>query len=396
MSAPEDRNQAAPAQCILCGKCLAVCPLLAATGREELAPRAKARLAARLLEHPEALDGRDAAQLAALCLGCGRCVQACGQGVEPPAIVARLRAAHPGWREWLWKQWIGRAEKIWPPAFKAGKYLGRAPESLFPGRFGALLKSLRGLDRPHLDAYVRLTARPKELDTAVTQADGPCEVLLFSGCAGRFARPDWDASARRLLAFLGLPRLEADFACCGSTLGSAGLLAEQRAARERNVEIWRAAGRPPLLAYCASCVQGLARYAGEPELFEDAGEAALWRARVMPLSRLLKSARFVVSDDAPGVVGYHRPCHASEPDEDFALLRAALGGRLHPLPDQCCGFGGPLRLAAPELADAVAARRAESLGSAEQVLTGCTACALELASDAPESTATGHWLEIFM
>jgi glycolate oxidase iron-sulfur subunit len=378
--------------CILCGKCLSVCPLLGATGREELAPRAKARLAEHLLDRPEELDGRDAARLAALCLGCGRCAEACAQGVEPASLVARLRAAHPGWREWLWKQWISRAETLWPAAFRAGKFLGRTPEGLFPGRFGALLKSLRGLDRPRIHAYVRVAAVPESAPEGIGEAR---EVLLFSGCTGRFARPDWDAAARRLLAGIGLPRIEADFACCGSTLGGAGLLNEQASARRRNVEIWRAAGRPVLVAYCASCVRGLAEYAADAALFADGDEAALWAVRVTPLARLLKSARFVVSENAPRAVGYHRPCHAPEPDEDLALLRAALGGRLRPLPDRCCGFGGALRLAEPALAEAVSARRAADLAGAEQLLTGCTACALELASIAPETTRAGHWLEVF-
>lgn len=396
-------------QCILCGKCLAVCPLLAATGREELAPRAKARLAASLLEHPESLDGRDAAQLASLCLGCGRCSEACGQGVQPPSVVARLRAAHPGWREWLWKQWIERAERLWPMASTAGKILGRAPQALFPGRFGLLLKSLQGLDRAPLHAYVRVAAFPalaevvpqtSAISSAATSAVTPAtnEALLFSGCAGRFAKPHWDAAAQKLLAGLGLRRIEADFACCGSTLGTAGLLDEQDNARKRNVEIWLAAGRPLLVAYCASCVRGLADYARQPDaavLFANTEEAALWLQRVTPLARLLKSARFVVSEDAPKTVGYHRPCHAPLPDEDAVLLQAMLGERLEQLPDQCCGFGGPLRLAAPELADVVATRRAEALADQEQVVTGCTACAMQLAATASEKTSTGHWLELF-
>lgn len=402
-AAGESRTRNAPRsaadgdpRCILCGKCLAVCPLVGATGREELAPRAKARLAANLLDHPERLRIADAARLGSLCLGCGRCAEACSQGVRPARLMARLRSEHPGWREWLWKQWIGRAERLWPAAFSTGKFLGRAPEALFPGRFGVLLKSLRGLDRPRTDAYVRITAFPEPAPEA---AGSSREVLLFSGCAGRFARPDWDVAARRLLAGLGLRRIEADFACCGSTLGGAGLLDEQRAARERNVALWRAAGRPPLVAYCASCLRGLSDYADAadaPELFEDAAEAACWAARVTPLARLLKSARFVVSEDAPEAVGYHRPCHAPDPDEDAALLRAALGGRFRPLPDRCCGFGGALRLAAPELAEAVAQRRAGDLAGLPLVLTGCTACALELAACAPQSTLAGHWLELFL
>lgn len=401
-------------ECILCGKCLSVCPLVAATGREELAPRSKALLASMLRQRPDALNGVAAARLASLCLGCGRCAEVCAQGLRPAETVARLRAEHPGWREWLWKQWIQRAETLWPLARHTAGSLDRSPLRLLaqkpePGRLGLMVKSLCGLDRSPMRAYLSLRDVPEPqdvmvrsgLDMAVPEG-GPTAVaadaltsgvLLFSGCAGRHLRPEWDDTARALLAAMGLQRIHADFACCGSTLGTAGLFAEQRAARERNLEIWRAGGRGLVLTYCASCLHGLRAYADEPELFHGPAEVALWRRRVAPLSRLLKSVRFMVSDDAPQSVGYHRPCHTRGTDHDAALLRAVLGGRFRALPDRCCGFGGPLRLADPESADKVARQRVLDLDGLPQVLTGCTACALQLAASAPKTTITGHWLD---
>lgn len=415
-----DKEERGP-ECILCGKCLSACPLVEATGREELAPRSKVRLADFLQEQPGTLDEQDAARLASLCLGCGRCARVCAQGLEPARIVAGLRAAHPGWRQWLWKQWIDRASTLWPLARRSGGMLDRAPlRSLArrpePGRLGLLLKSLQGLDRCPMRAYVSLREAPEPMEVLARSgvdaqapdvagewpgpsiqsgADLAQGVLLFSGCAGQHLRPEWDAKARSLLVALGWRRTHAEFACCGSTLGTAGLFAEQHTARERNLEIWRAGGRGLVVAYCASCLNGLWAYVQEPELFVDGREAALWRERVVPLARLLKFGRFMVSDDAPEVAGYHRPCHVCGADHDAALLRTVLGSRLRELPDRCCGFGGPLRLADPALADAVARRRAADLAGLPQVLTGCTACALQLAASAPEQTTTGHWLDIF-
>ena len=107
--------------CILCGKCLEVCPLLAATGREELGPRAKADLCAMLAGDDSLLRGEDAARLAGLCLGCGRCRKVCSQGVDVPGLVAALRGAHPDFRGWLWKTWLTHARELWAAGSTAAR-----------------------------------------------------------------------------------------------------------------------------------------------------------------------------------------------------------------------------------------------------------------------------------
>lgn len=371
-------------ECVLCGRCLEVCPLLAATSREELGPRAKAFLAQRLTEAPRELAACSAAELAGFCLGCKRCVKVCPQGVDVPGIVAGLRAGHPDFKSWLWKVWLTRAGLLWPVAVKTASAW---PESMRPGKLGLLLKMLDGAK-----AGNRLSARlePEEFPGGFKRR----RAVLFSGCAGKNLCPQWDKAARVLCKGLELDMAEADFGCCGSSLDAAGHADAWSDAAKGNIRAWRDAGRSLVIVYCASCLHGLRGYG--PELFEDRAEQEQWGKALTPLSRCLKEGRFVLSKDAPGVMSYHRPCHVDETDFDHIFLKAALGGVLSgTVSDRCCGFGGVMRLGAPQLCAEVAAKCWEAMPGAAEVLTGCTACALQLKATAPEGIRAGHWLELF-
>ena len=119
-------------ECILCGRCLDVCPLFQATGREELSPKAKHYLNKVLETRPGALHTRPAAHLASLCLACGRCEKECPQGLSGPAVVASLREKHAGWEAWLWKTWVERGGVLWPAL---GALSRLAPDGLAGERF---------------------------------------------------------------------------------------------------------------------------------------------------------------------------------------------------------------------------------------------------------------------
>jgi glycolate oxidase iron-sulfur subunit len=366
--------------CILCGKCLEVCPLLAATGREELGPRAKADLCALLAGDDSLLRGEDAARLAGLCLGCGRCRKVCSRGVDVPGLVAALRGAHPDFRGWLWKTWLTHARELWAAGSAAARLV---PERWRPDKLGPLLKMLAGLKGgPGLDPFLTPTAFP----------DGHRgrKVLFFAGCTATHVQGRWLTSALALLDGLGVEVLPGDFGCCGGGLRAAGFAAEAGDMATRNFEVWRAAGRPGVVTLCASCLSGLA--AAGRMLSGD--EADAWADALTPLSTLVRSVSFRLSDDAPERVGYHRPCHADAGDSDYLLLREALGERLVAATDkECCGFGGVMRLVRPGLGDQVNGRCWERLGEAATVLTGCSACAAQLTATAPAGVRVGHWLE---
>ncbi len=407
----EDQKPRQP-DCVLCGCCLEGCPLLAATGREELSPRAKALLAGPSKFKAANMDGglpeADVAALTGLCLACGRCEKLCPQGVKVPALMAAMRSSHPDFRQWLWKQWITRLGPFWSLAARGAAL---TPEAFVPAQFSLALKGLKGL-RPGagLAPWLTITKFPMQ---AFAEKYGQRPVALFDGCVGRGPRAVWAKTARRLLAGLGANVVEARFSCCGSTLGVAGLPQDQAQARRENIQAWREAGRPLLVTYCATCRKGLADYAG-CGLFADADEEKAWASSLTPLSVLLagatakagRGASSFSGRGAPTVVGYHRPCHADAGDADFKLLSGLLGTRLRtPAKGGCCGFGGIMQLGAPQLSAMVGGQCWDTLDAAlgfsaapqvtpAYVLTGCSGCAMQLLATAPENARVGHWLEI--
>jgi glycolate oxidase iron-sulfur subunit len=62
----------------------------------------------------------------------------------------------------------------------------------------------------------------------------------------------------------------------------------------------------------------------------------------------------------------------------------------------CCGFGGSLKLSAPELSDQVAKRCIDFYApqQGEMMLSGCAGCVIQLRAGAPAGVGVGHWLEI--
>jgi len=399
-----------PAGCVLCGCCLEGCPLLALTGREELSPRAKALLAGPSRFNPAnlpegGLREADVAALTGLCLACGRCEKLCPQGVKVPALMAAMRAAHPDFKQWLWKQWVTKLTPFWSLAAQGAAAM---PEAFAPASFGLALKGLKGL-RPGkgLKPWLTITEFPVQ---AYRQKHGDRAVAVFDGCVGSGPRSVWAKTARYLLRGLGVTPVSARFSCCGATLGTAGLPQEQVQARRANVSAWREAGRPMLVTYCATCRKGLAEYEATSGLFADADEEAQWRAALMPLSALLLGVEAKAGRGAPAVVGYHRPCHADLGDglgdPDQTLLSSLLGEQLRtPAKGGCCGFGGILQLAAPQLSEGVGRACWETLdatlggaGAPEAapayVLTGCSGCVMQLSATAPLEGRVGHWLEI--
>jgi len=366
--------------CILCGKCLEVCPLLAATDREELSPRAKADLV-RLLDGDEALlRSEDVARLTSLCLGCHRCKSACSQGVDVPGMVAMLRGAHPDFKAWLWKTWLTHAKQLWSVSSTAAELI---PESFQPEKFGPFLKMLAGMKGgAGLTPFLSVKAFP---DTYRGQ-----KMLLFAGCTATYVQQRWLHSARYLLDGLGVEILPADFQCCGSGLKGAGCAQEAASMEAHNLDIWRKAGRLPVVTFCSSCRDGLLSFE-----FTDAQEAAEWAESVIPLSIIAHLILFMISGNSPNKMGYHRPCHAKGVDDDLALLQGALGERLlPPSGKECCGFGGLMRLSAPELSGQVNSRCWQALEGPDVVLSSCSACVTQLAGTAPGGVKVGHWLEI--
>ena len=375
------------AKCVLCGKCLEVCPLFAATGREELSPKAKFFLAQAMAGNDPEISEKAALELAGKCLSCGKCEKACPLSLCVPELLSNLRAAHLGIESKLWLAWVEKARVLWPVMTTLSRFAPRFAS----GKLGGLVSGLKAMDtRTRLTPWLK----PVRFDAC---GKGRLAVL-FPGCVAAHVQPHWTASAGRLLAGLGFTVLpQPDFACCGCTLGHAGLKEAQREMQLQNVRAWRQAGRPELVSFCATCRCGLRGYASR-DLGWEPGERDRWLGGLAPFSELAGRVTYEVSPDAPARVHYHSPCHGAGGGQDLEFLKNVLGGRLlaRTKKNLCCGFGGALKLSAPELSDTVAKRCLDFYGPkpGEQILTGCSGCVIQLRANAPAGVGVGHWLEI--
>ncbi len=378
-------------ECILCGRCLVVCPLFRTTGREELSPKAKQQLARTLLENPAELNAQRAADLATLCLGCGLCEQACPQGLCAPDLVAAIRRAHPDWTSWVWENWLGRHGQLWPGVGLAARVSGvLAKHGVKPG--GMAARALRSM-RPGtaITPWLRLDHVP---------GSDSRRVALFPGCLGSHVRKDWVNKSYALLRTMGHEVLELpDWECCGCSVGHAGLMELQGRMREANLEAWRNAGRPDVAIFCATCRCGLRAYATDDTLDWAPGEREQWLQAFLPLTAFLEQGQVSSVGPAPGPVRYHQPCHGRQGDKDLPWLRNILGDDLVSFTrEQCCGMGGVFQLGAPELSQQVGREALKALGvqAGDIVATGCSGCVAQFRGIAPADVRVAHWLEFFV
>jgi len=157
-------------------------------------------------------------------------------------------------------------------------------------------------------------------------------------------------------------------ACCGAPARWAGREAGYAAARESLGRDWEALGRPTLITACSTC-HGLFR---EP----DAGfpSRSLWE--VLEETGLPPHPAPL----PPQPLVLHDPCttrHAPEVQAAVRRLLARRGVDVEELPltgalTECCGFGGLMGNANPELAQTVVSRRAAA--SPRDYLAYCAMC----------------------
>jgi glycolate oxidase iron-sulfur subunit len=364
-------------ECIQCGRCLAVCPLVSVTGREELSPRAK-QLMKQLLENQK-LDIREvpAQRLAGLCLACGRCREVCPYDLSGCLTIAGMKEAHSGFAERIWGQFVDKANTLWPLASTA--------VFAMPARLR--LRKEREAPEPWFVLNPGSACAPF------------AKAVLFAGCTARLLRPSWAAKARGILEILGVELLpEKEFSCCGWTLRHAGTMKELNRARTDNVFAWRALGRPKMVTLCATCHAGLLQLADDRLAWYD-GEQEEWRKSLVPLASLMGGMTFDALEASPETFLYHRPCHApvrDGMDPDEALVAAMADEKLHMVSrEHCCGLGGIMQLTNSDLCNEITIALWEYLAPepGTALLSGCSGCVMRLENTAPEGVLVRHWLD---
>ena len=184
-------------------------------------------------------------------------------------------------------------------------------------------------------------------DAGFYASPGTCEQVFFPGCQLTASKPVQTLGAWHFLR----ERLDAGviLGCCGAPAVWAGDQARQGANLDKLRSAWEAMGRPEIIAACATCADMLRRQLPE--------------AKLRTLYEVLDGENAPVTALPYGEAAIFDPCAARRDDllhRSVLSLTEKAGCKAEELHDRgnCCGYGGHIRLANPELYQQITEHRA--------------------------------------
>jgi len=368
--------------CVRCGECTVTCPTGGEAQDVELVtPRGKILrlrefirrqygLRARLLGPKDVSDEElaELAQRAYECTICGQCRSVC------PARLDTI------------EMWENMRE------FLVSNGLGPLPAH------EPIVKSIQNYDNPWMQPRTQRSRWSRRLAGEVPMGDSlkeRHEVLYFVGCTAAYD-PNIRAMAEntaRVLAHAGVDfgTLGNDEGCCGSTMMRTGLSESTKDMVLGNIERFERASPSLIVTSCAGCYktirQDYPRFGKLPAPIVHVTEL---------VGDLLGSGRLSPANRVERTVSFHDPCHLGRHvglyEQPRRILESIPGLKLVEMERnrenaRCCGAGGGVKTAFPELAEKISTLRvedAESVGS-EVLCTSCPFCYQSLKSSIASS-----------
>ena len=349
-------------ECFNCGSCLLRCPVYDVVGKDFGGP---AYLGGRGVAFTACIDGVKTAVDSglSLCTNCGLCIEMCPVRIDTPGHVQEAR--------------------------KAATASGHLPTS----EQKVVSKSIRNYHNPWLQPR---SARARWAEGLDLPTKG--RTLFFAGCSSSLLHPDMPRAVVEVLASAGMDvcYLGKDEVCCGSTLLKIGEEGSFLKNAEESANRIMESKAKKVITSCPGCYRTLLMYKDLVEGFDvEVEHVSQTMARLLDEGRLKLEALDVE-------VTYHDPCELGRLggvyEEPRKVLRSVPKLRLKEMPEnrslsQCCGSGGGVKTAHPELATSIGAKRlkaAERTG-AKVLVTSCPWCLTNLRDS---SKKNGSSLEI--
>ncbi len=363
--------------CVRCGECTITCP----TGGEAqdielVTPRGKILRLRELIRRqygikarlfgPKAIaddELRELSERAYECTICGQCRAVCPVGLDTIAMWENMRE------------------------FLVANGLGPLPAH------EPIVKSIENYDNPWMQPRTQRSRWSKRLGKEVSVGDSMSEVhevLYFVGCTAAYD-PNIRAMAEntaRVLSHAGVDfgTLGNDEGCCGSTMMRTGLSEAASGLVLKNIERFEQASPSVIVTSCAGCYKTLR---------QDYPKYGRLPAPVVHVTELvgdlIESGMVSPAVRVDRTVSFHDPCHLGRHvglyDAPRRILRHIPGIRLVEMERnrenaRCCGAGGGVKTAFPQLADDISGMRvvdAEEVGC-EVLTTSCPFCYQSLKS----------------
>jgi len=355
--------------CIECFACLSACPVVNEIQEEYLGPMGMRKLAEL------SQDGRDTQDRVAMalasgmynCTTCKNCWAVCPQEIKvPEKAVEKLRAM--------------ALKKGIPP--------------LPPHKVA--IASIRNYWNPWMAPRAQRARWAKPFDLPAK-----CETMFFAGCSPSLLKQNLVENVVRIFRAMDEPLgyLGKEERCCSSPLlrvGEVGMFEEMAKA---NIENMRKAGAKRVVVTCAGCYKAWKE--DYPEHFGDLG------MEVVHISEVLEEAigsgrlKLKAAPENQMVITYHDPCHLGRAGGIYEaprrVLRAVPGITLREMSrnrenSACCGSGGGVKTARPNLATSIGARRLDMVQEtqAQEVVSCCPWCEQNI-EDSIKSSGKGTW-----
>lgn len=256
-----------------------------------------------------------------------------------------------------------------------------------------IVKSIENYDNPWMQPRTQRSRWSKRIEKEIKIKDATkeeCEVLFFVGCTAAYDPNirDMAIDTARLLARAGVDfgTLGNEEGCCGSTLLRTGLLESARSLAMKNIERFEKASPSVIVTSCAGCYKTIR---------QDYPKVGAVNSRVVHITQfvneLLVSGRLKLNKRVEGIVTFHDPCHLGRHNKLYDEPRKILGNipglkmiemERNREEARCCGAGGGVKTAFPELTQKISALRIEDAErtGADFLATSCPFCYQSLKS----------------
>jgi len=357
--------------CTRCGECTSTCPTGGEAQQEELiTPRGKILrlrefykrqygLRARLLGPRKIGDAelRELAETAYECTICGQCRTVCPAHLDTIELWENMR-------EFLVHNALGPMEA-----------------------HRQIVTSIENYDNPWMQPRTQRSRWSKRIEKEVRIKDAlkeHCEVLYFVGCTAAYD-PNIRGMAldtARVLAKAGVDfgTLGNEEGCCGSTMMRTGLGEATRGMVGNNIERFERAAPSMILTSCAGCYKTIRQ---DYPRYGKVGPKVVHITQLV--NELLGSGKLVLDKKVEGTVTFHDPCHLGRHnllyDDPRRILESIPGLRVVEMERnreeaRCCGAGGGVKTAFPDLAQKISTLRVEDAEKtgADMLTTSCPFC----------------------
>jgi Fe-S oxidoreductase len=200
------------------------------------------------------------------------------------------------------------------------------------------------------------------------------EIAYFAGCTATYRNNEIADAGISILKKLGVDYTILNETCCGSVLQRTGFDDETlKKLIDANLDAIEATGVKTVLFSCAGCLR---MFRKEYKKFRD------FNFEPLHFTEWLVDQRFSLKP-YPKTVTYHDPCHIGRHIGIYEAPRKLIQ-RIPEIKFQemeykenqarCCGGGGGVRSAYPEVAQNIAANRVKQAEFAEVLLNTCPFC----------------------